>query len=57
MSVDLHSDVELPLVKGAEPQKLTFLKVLHFLYLLLPRLREPLLSLHRYKETHADRPA
>jgi len=48
MSVDLHSDIELPLARGAEPQKLTFIKVLHFLYLLIPRLCESLLSTKVY---------
>ncbi|GAA5958360.1 hypothetical protein JCM3765_004806 [Sporobolomyces pararoseus] len=38
MTANLHADIELPLVRGAEPQKLTFVRIVHFLYLLIPRL-------------------
>jgi hypothetical protein len=40
MAVQLNADIELPLVRGAEPQKLTFVRIVHFIYLVLPRLRE-----------------
>ncbi|GAA6009695.1 hypothetical protein JCM11491_001062 [Sporobolomyces phaffii] len=38
MTVHLNADIELPLVRGAETQKLTSLRIIHFVFLLLPRL-------------------